>query len=84
MALAKIRFGTAPIHLQTGRYQHLPVTDRTCVFGCPTVETEAHVLVECPLLLRVYEELRADVWNIASALQVNFLMNWTPTRNVCA
>ena len=67
-SLAKFRCGTAPIHLETGRYMHLPVEQRVCLFGCDQVETETHVLVECS----VYDEIRADAWDAARNYDTNF------------
>jgi hypothetical protein len=52
-SLAKFRTGTAPIRIETGRYESLPVSERTC-FMCDHVEDEKHVLIQCPL----YEDLR--------------------------
>jgi hypothetical protein len=53
-ALAKFRSGTAPIRLETGRYELLPVSERTCFNCCGLVEDELHVLIHCPM----YEDLR--------------------------
>ena len=55
-ALAKFRFGVAPIRLETGRYEGLPIEDRICPFcnDDVSVEDEKHVLLYCPL----YEDLR--------------------------
>ena len=53
-AYAKFRCGVAPIRLETGRYEGLDESDRTC-FQCPDmVENEQHVLLECPL----YNDIR--------------------------
>ena len=53
-AYAKFRCGVAPIRLETGRYERLDESDRTC-FHCPDmVENEQHVLLECPL----YNDIR--------------------------
>ena len=53
-ALSKFRCGVAPIRVETGRYERLPVPERIC-FLCKTcVEDELHVLLICPL----YSELR--------------------------
>ncbi len=54
-AFAKFRCGTAQIRIETGRYEHIPLEDRTC-FYCfdqnrNIIESEIHVLTECPLLL---------------------------------
>ena len=53
-ALSEFRLGVAPIRVETGRYERLPVSERIC-FHCKTcVEDELHVLIDCPL----YNELR--------------------------
>lgn len=47
-ALSKIRCGVAPIRVETGSVENLPVNenDRLCPF-CNTVEEEIHVLLDC-------------------------------------
>ena len=46
---AKFRMGVAPLRLETGRYEHL-AEDRLVCFNCPTsVESEEHVIMDCPL-----------------------------------
>ena len=57
-AYAKFRCGVAPIRVETGRYEHLPLESRTCVC-CPTeVENEEHVLLVCPL----YDDIRDNLF----------------------
>lgn len=54
-AMAKFRSGTAPIRLETGRYENIPEPDRLCpVCDCNTVEHELHTLIHCP----AYDEYR--------------------------
>ena len=53
-ALAQIRCGTAPLRIETGRYEGLPVEDRKCPVCKDCVESELHALLECPL----YDEFR--------------------------
>lgn len=48
-AQAKFRCGVAHIRLETGRYEGLPENQRLCPFGCNVVETEMHVILNCPL-----------------------------------
>ena len=43
-ALAKFRSGTAPLRLETGRYEQLPVERRTCFMCTGSVESDQHVL----------------------------------------
>ena len=66
-ALAKFRCGVAPIKLETGRYENLPVADRKC-FVCDTVESECHVICECP----IYKDLRNSLFNKAKTVVQNF------------
>ena len=48
--MAKFRSGTAPIRLETGRYEGLSIKERLCqVCDMHVVEDEKHVLLECPL-----------------------------------
>ncbi len=73
-AFAKFRSGTAPIRLETGRYEHIPVEERTCfhcsMSNCNIVESEVHVITECPL----YDDLRLTLYTRAQAVIPNFLL----------
>ena len=56
-ALAKFRCGVAPLRLETGRYENVPLHERFC-FNCDNcIESESHVLFECPL----YESIRKEL-----------------------
>ena len=56
---AKFRMGVAPLRLETGRYEHLAEDRRVC-FNCPTsVESEEHVIMDCPL----YSDLRNTLFS---------------------
>ena len=48
--------GVAPIRIETGRYEHLSVDERKCLF-CNNVEDEGHVLFNCHL----YEDIRLEL-----------------------
>ncbi len=63
-ALAKFRCGVAPIRLETGRYERLPVSSRVCPFCTDHVEDEMHVLLSCPL----YNDIRAYLFDKANEL----------------
>jgi hypothetical protein len=70
-ALAQFRSGVAPIRLETGRYErgrYLPVEQRTCYFCDGKVESEMHVILECPL----YNDLREDFIHHCNVLLPNF------------
>ena len=71
-ALAKFRCGVAPLRLETGRYERgrIPVEERICLLcDCNEVESEAHVILKCPL----YRDLRVELF--ATAEDVNVLFN---------
>ena len=62
-AMAQFRCGTAPIRLETGRYEGLAVEARICPLCKNGVETELHVLLECP----TYDEIRKDLFSKLAA-----------------
>ena len=66
-ALAKFRYGVAPIKLETGRYENLHVDESKC-FVCDAVESECHVICECP----VYDDLRNILFTKAKEVIQNF------------
>jgi hypothetical protein len=71
-ALALFRSGTARIRIETGRYEggrHLPEEQRVCFICTDKVESESHVILECPL----YEDLRVNLFNHAESVCNNFL-----------
>jgi hypothetical protein len=77
-ALAKFRCGTAPIRIETGRYQQVPVDQRLCPFACAQVESEVHVLIDC----HIYEALRSDVWRAARTHEPLF-ENFNSSQKLC-
>ena len=67
-ALAKFRYGVAPINIELGRYIGNPPEQRTCP-KCPdSVETEIHVLLECEL----YSDLRCVLIEAANTCVNDF------------
>ena len=66
-ALAKFRCGVAPIRIETGRYERLALEDRLCT-NCNVVESEKHVICECPL----YEDLRNSLFDKAKHVIQSF------------
>ena len=60
-AIAKFRCGVAPIRLETGRYEHLEVSERICPVCHLEVESEEHVIVRCP----AYSDIRSELFNYA-------------------
>ena len=66
--LAKFRSGTAPIAIETGRYNGSPLNDRKC-FNCDNfIEDEIHVILHCPL----QESLRRNLFDEIRTLSVEF------------
>ena len=62
-AFAKFRCGVAPIRVETGRYERLPFEERLCpVCEGGEVETEKHVLMQCP----AYRDIREELFTCAS------------------
>ena len=59
-AFSKFRCGVAPIRIETGRYEGLPIAERVCPF-CDKIEHEYHVLFNCP----VYCDIREQLFNHA-------------------
>ena len=59
-ALSKVRWGVAPIRIETGRYENLPLNERECYF-CDSVEDEVHVLLDCS----AYTEMRANLLSLS-------------------
>ena len=60
-AYAKFRSGTAPIRLETGRYESLKVEDRICPMCHMCVEDEIHVLLECNIYRDIHTQLLKDI-----------------------
>ena len=70
-ALAQLRCGVAPIRLETGRYErgrYLPVEERTCYVCKNAVESELHVVIQCPL----YQDLRDDLFYMCQCTEPLF------------
>ena len=67
-AFAKFRAGVAPLRVETGRYEGLPLNARLCPFCFNVVEDEFHALFECGL----YSELRIDLFQKAAELDDHF------------
>ena len=60
--------GVAPLRLETGRYEGLPVEDRKCPF-CPVhVESEMHVLLKC----EQYTYIRENLFQTAITVHPDF------------
>ncbi len=74
-AMSKFRCGVAPLKIETGRYENIPLEARIC-FNCNSlhdinvVESEMHVLTECSL----YADLREPLFEKAQNMIPNFHM----------
>ena len=67
-AMAKFRCGVAPIRVETGRYENIPLNERTC-FNCNhNVEDEFHVLFHCD----IYNDIRENLFNYCQLSVPNF------------
>ena len=64
-ALAKFRCGTAPLRLETGRYENIPENLRICPLCKLDIENESHVLFHCD----AYNSVRIDL--ISKANEIN-------------
>ena len=68
-ALAPFRCATAPLRIETGRYENLSVEERKCLYCKDVVEDESHVLLDCPL----YNDIRCKLFKQLQAQQCNLL-----------
>lgn len=69
-AYSQFRCGVAPIRIETGRFERLPMHERTCFMCENKTETEEHVLIECPL----YDDLRNELYEYINSVDENFNM----------
>ena len=67
-AFAKFRCGVAPLKIETGRYQSMPLEQRTCFHCSDQIENECHVLLYCPL----YTEERSRLLLKAIDIEASF------------
>ena len=56
---AKFRCGVAPLRIETGRYERLHLDDRHCFHCRNVIESEEHVILNCPL----YEDFREKLFH---------------------
>ena len=84
--LAQFRTGILPLKVETGRFQQLPVEDRTCDFCSGSqIEDERHFLFDCSLYMSarktLFDEVRTvypDFDNLDSNDKMELLMVKTP------
>ena len=60
-ALAKFRCRVAPLRIETRRYEMIPYEELYC-FNCENkIESEEHVLLECPIYTDIRSELLSKI-----------------------
>ena len=69
-ALAKFRCGVAPLRLETGRFEGLPIEERLCPICNAEPETELHAVIKC----HAYNDLRPAVFNDAIDICDDFML----------
>ena len=58
-SFAKFCCGVAPIRIETGRYEGLELSSRTCPVCENGIEDESHVILKCPQ----YDDIRQQLFN---------------------
>jgi hypothetical protein len=78
-SLARLRSGTLPIRIETGRFEKIPLNERVCVF-CHKhqIEDEKHFLLDCDF----YNDLRFDLFQHMCILDNDF-MNLPSLAKLC-
>ena len=71
--ISKLRCGTLPLTVETGRYSKppTPLEDRTCPFCTDIVEDEIHFLINC----KVYSDLRFTFFQTVISFNETFESN---------
>ena len=67
-AFAKFRCGVAPLRIESGRFENIPLEERKCFF-CNAIESESHALLDCIL----YTDLRSELFAKAQAVNEEFI-----------
>ena len=68
-SFASLRCGTAPLRVETGRYENKPVHERLCeLCGSGLIEDELHFLTKCT----AFTEERQQLYNSVSPFIVDF------------
>ena len=68
-ALAQFRCGTAPLRIETGRYEGLVEEERICSICHLDIENEMHALLDCPL----YNNIRFELFTKLTARYEDFI-----------
>ena len=77
-ALAKFRCGVAPIKVESGRYERLPLDERLCPFCNAEIEDELHVLTVCSM----YTDFRVELYTKARERSQEF-NSFSCTEKMC-
>jgi hypothetical protein len=78
LPIANFRCGVVPLRLETGRYVNIDVNNRICLICKQNVETEVHVLTQCP----AYQLLRNVLFDKAKYIKADFI-NMNNEQKVC-
>ena len=62
-AFVKFRCGVAPLRIETGRFENIPLDELKYLF-CNVIESESHALSDCIL----YTDLRSELFAKAKAV----------------
>ena len=86
-AFAKLRCGVAPLRLETGRYEGLPVDERKCPFCRVHVKDEKHVKNMTPLRENLFQKavtVRRNFYDLSDDEKIVFLFSDQNMIRVCA
>ena len=67
-AFAKFRCGVAPLRIESGGFENIPLEERKCLF-CNFIESKSHALLDCIL----YTDLRSELFAKAEAVNEEFI-----------
>ena len=66
---AKLRSGTLPLEVETGRYKQKPLEERICKLCKSGIEDEIHFLIDCDF----YTDLRYNMFNEMSNVHDDYV-----------
>ena len=88
--IARLRSGTLPLRVETGRYINLPLPERRC-FCDQQVEDEVHFLIDCHIHDAIRQELLVkcqsnipDFMNLPSLAKYSVIMNTPMVQRLLA
>ena len=68
-AFSKFRCGEAPIRIETGRYEGLDISSRTCPLCKDGIGDGKYVILKCPQ----YDDIRQQLFNRAATINDNLI-----------